>query len=72
MINIDYYYLNENGKVVFTEEYHLRRGRCCGSGCLHCPYEPKYQKGNKNVEVRKRSGSEDSSTKTSERSKDSI
>ena len=72
MINIDDYYLNENGKVVFTEEYHLRRGRCCGSGCLHCPYEPKYQKGNKNVEVRKRSGSEDSSTKTSERSKDSI
>jgi hypothetical protein len=23
---------------VFTEAYHLRRGRCCGSRCRHCPY----------------------------------
>jgi Family of unknown function (DUF5522) len=28
----------ENGHVVFTALYHLRRGRCCGSGCRHCPY----------------------------------
>jgi hypothetical protein len=40
------YYL-ENGKVVFTPEYHLQRGDCCGSGCRHCPFEPKYVKGNK-------------------------
>lgn len=26
------------GYVVFTELYHLRRSRCCGSGCRHCPY----------------------------------
>ena len=42
------YYL-ENGRVVFTPEYHLQRGDCCGSGCRHCPYEPKYIKGNKNI-----------------------
>lgn len=28
----------ENGYVVFTAQYHLRRGYCCGSGCRHCPY----------------------------------
>ena len=34
------YYLNEDGLMVFTAQYHLRRGYCCGSGCLHCPYQP--------------------------------
>jgi hypothetical protein len=28
----------ENGFVVFTAQYHLRRGYCCGNGCRHCPY----------------------------------
>ncbi|MEL7003088.1 MAG: DUF5522 domain-containing protein [Bacteroidota bacterium] len=28
----------ENGLYVFTEEYHLKRGYCCKSGCRHCPY----------------------------------
>ena len=36
----------ENGKYVFTESYHLKRGYCCGSGCRHCPFEPKYLKNN--------------------------
>jgi hypothetical protein len=36
----------ENGKVVFTPEYHIERGDCCGSGCRHCPYEPNHIKGN--------------------------
>lgn len=31
------YYL-ENGLMVFTEEYHRKRGYCCGSACRHCPY----------------------------------
>jgi hypothetical protein len=36
----DYYI--ENGFVVMTEQYHLRRGYCCESGCRHCPYrDPK-------------------------------
>jgi hypothetical protein len=28
----------ENGFVVFTRSYHLKRGYCCKSGCRHCPY----------------------------------
>jgi hypothetical protein len=31
----------ENGKVVFTEEHHIKRGFCCQSKpkkCRHCPY----------------------------------
>jgi hypothetical protein len=32
----DYYM--ENGLMVFTAAYHLKRGSCCGSGCRHCPY----------------------------------
>jgi hypothetical protein len=28
----------ENGFIVFTEAYHLKRGYCCKSGCRHCPY----------------------------------
>jgi hypothetical protein len=43
------YYL-ENGRVVFTPEYHIQRGNCCGSGCRHCPYEPKYLKGNQKLD----------------------
>lgn len=32
------FHINENGYVVFTKQYHLDRGFCCGHGCLHCPY----------------------------------
>ncbi len=32
------------GLVVFTEVHHIRRGRCCGSGCRHCPYQPRHHK----------------------------
>ncbi len=28
----------ESGLFVFTEFELLRRGRCCGTGCRHCPY----------------------------------
>lgn len=31
-------YYMENGLVVFTAAYHLKRGYCCKSGCRHCPY----------------------------------
>jgi hypothetical protein len=33
----DFYF--ENGLLVFTAAFHLKRGYCCGSGCRHCPYE---------------------------------
>ncbi|MCA6462095.1 MAG: hypothetical protein IM541_02935 [Chitinophagaceae bacterium] len=34
----DFYY-DENGMTVFTPEYHLNKGYCCGHGCRHCPYD---------------------------------
>jgi len=43
------YYINDHGKKVFTETYHLRRGFCCSSGCKHCPFEPKWTKGSTKV-----------------------
>jgi len=33
---VDFY--REDGWVVYTAEYHLKRGYCCHSGCRHCPY----------------------------------
>jgi hypothetical protein len=33
----DYYY--DGPYMVFTENYHLKRGYCCGSGCRHCPWK---------------------------------
>lgn len=44
----EYYYF-ENGLLVYTAAYHLERGSCCGSGCRHCPYEPKHIQGNTQV-----------------------
>jgi hypothetical protein len=44
------YYL-EQGKVVFTPEYHITRGYCCGNKCRHCPYEPKHIKDNQQLET---------------------
>lgn len=34
----DEYYFSEEGYVVFTEKYLLKRGYCCKNGCKHCPY----------------------------------
>ncbi|WP_449439857.1 DUF5522 domain-containing protein [Pedobacter steynii] len=46
------YYFNENGFMVFTEAYHLKRGYCCKNKCKHCPWDcmsrhqtPKNEKG---------------------------
>jgi Family of unknown function (DUF5522) len=43
------FYFNEQGFVVFTAQYHLQKGICCGNGCRHCPYAYK------NVDETKRS-----------------
>jgi hypothetical protein len=32
------YYLTDEGYIVYTKHYHLKRGYCCKSGCKHCPY----------------------------------
>ena len=42
-------YSIENGLLVFTAAYHLKRGFCCGSGCRHCPYDPKHLAGNRSL-----------------------
>lgn len=42
-------YYMEGDRIIFTEEFHKRRGQCCGNGCRHCPYEPKHKKGNINL-----------------------
>lgn len=34
---IDYYF--ENGLMVFTSHFLLKRGYCCDNGCRHCPYK---------------------------------
>lgn len=34
-----HYYVNDEGYVVLTEQYHFERGYCCGIGCLHCPFQ---------------------------------
>jgi hypothetical protein len=40
----NYYF--EGNNIVFTEAHHRKRGFCCGSGCRHCCYDPKHQRGN--------------------------
>ena len=42
------FYFNEQGFMVFTREYHLKRGYCCKNDCKHCPW--------KSVDDKKRSG----------------
>jgi hypothetical protein len=32
------YTLNTDGNMVFTKSYHLKRGSCCKSRCLNCPW----------------------------------
>jgi hypothetical protein len=36
-LQADEFYWSD-GKLVFTEQYHLRRGRCCNNLCKHCPF----------------------------------
>ena len=38
---VEEYYTNSEGFMVFTAEYLLQRGYCCGNGCKHCPYDYK-------------------------------
>lgn len=39
LIENEDYIINELGQLVFTSLYLLKRGFCCGNGCLNCPYE---------------------------------
>jgi hypothetical protein len=43
----DFY--REGDFIVFMRRYHLKRGYCCGSGCRHCPYDPRWTSGETRV-----------------------
>lgn len=43
MAGEDYYF--EKGLMVMTARYHIKRGYCCGSGCRHCPFDPRHHAG---------------------------
>lgn len=45
------YYINEDGNLVFTETYHLKRGNCCKNKCQHCPWN--YGKPKEDKEIKK-------------------
>lgn len=32
------FYFNEDGLMVFTRAFHLKRGKCCKNKCKHCPW----------------------------------
>jgi len=49
LLPTDFYY-DKDGRMVMTEEYHKKRGKCCGNGCLHCPYEPIHERGNSKLQ----------------------
>jgi len=33
------YYFSDDGLMILTKEYLLRRRYCCGKKCLNCPYD---------------------------------
>lgn len=39
----------ENGNYVFTKEFHLKRGSCCGNFCRYCAFQPIHKKGNTTI-----------------------
>ncbi len=41
LMDDDEAYSNRDGLEVFTAEYLLQRGYCCGNGCRNCPYDYK-------------------------------
>lgn len=47
------HYYMDGERVVFTALFHIERGSCCGNGCRHCPYDPKYKKGTINLKDKK-------------------
>jgi hypothetical protein len=49
--NEDYYL--DQGLMVLTAGYHLRRGYCCEQGCRHCPYTEVVKRTEEGVDPRK-------------------
>lgn len=53
--------------VPLSVEQLLKVGKCCGNGCLNCPYFPKHTKGNENIHANHKSKTTD--RKINDRSK---
>jgi len=49
------YYFNEDGLMVFTAAYHLKRGYCCKNKCKHCPWGYGKKNGREKTPGKKRS-----------------
>lgn len=32
------FYTDQNGNLIFTSDFLLKKGSCCKNTCLHCPY----------------------------------
>ncbi len=37
-------YEMKDGKKIYTKWYHLKKGNCCDSGCINCPYKEEEKK----------------------------
>ncbi len=46
ILNEDYY-IDSDGRYIFTALFLYKRGVCCGNKCLNCPYIPVHSKGSK-------------------------
>lgn len=42
--NLDMYMIEETGEMVFSAHFLQKKGRCCKSTCLHCPFGHTLQK----------------------------
>lgn len=49
--NVDYYIDERSGLMILTSHYLEKRGYCCGSGCRHCCYWPRYTKGSIEIKL---------------------
>ena len=47
------HYYMDGTRLVFTKQYHIDRGYCCGNKCLHCCYLPRHTKGVTNINLEK-------------------
>jgi len=56
----------EGDFIVFTRLYHFKRGYCCGSGCRHCPYDPRWTSGETRVALENLAATENEQTKQAE------
>jgi len=47
------YYLKD-GAIILTPTFLRKRGKCCGSLCLHCPFDPHHTKGSTDLKQEKK------------------